>query len=151
MNQLALPVSGELVAIMHTNMGDISIRLFPEFTPKTVENFTTHAKNGYYNGLTFHRVIKDFMIQGGDPKGDGTGGSGMAQSFSGSQQGVIACTVGQQNAGTSITLTDAQGNVLLRHTPTLPYQVVILSCPQLQKGNSYTLTVGTISGEVEAE
>jgi hypothetical protein len=81
----------------------------------------------------------------------GTGASGMAQSFSDSQQGVIACSVGQQNTGTTITLTDAQGNVLLCHTPTLPYQVVILSCPQIQKGNSYTLAVGTISGEVEAE
>lgn len=74
MNQLAKPIAGETVAIMHTNMGDISIRLFPEKAPKTVENFTTHAKNGYYNGLIFHRVIKDFMIQGGDPLGTGTGG-----------------------------------------------------------------------------
>ena len=57
MNQLALPVAGDLVAIMHTNMGDISIRLFPEFAPKTVENFTTHAKNVYYDGIVFHRVI----------------------------------------------------------------------------------------------
>ena len=74
MNQLALPQSGETVAIMHTSMGDISIRLFPDKTPKTVENFTTHAKNGYYNGVTFHRVIRDFMIQGGDPDGTGCGG-----------------------------------------------------------------------------
>ena len=48
--------------------------LFPEKAPKTVENFVTHAKNGYYNGLIFHRVIKDFMIQGGDPTGTGCGG-----------------------------------------------------------------------------
>ena len=74
MNQLAMPVKGDLVAIMHTSMGDISIRLFPEYTPKTVENFTTHAKNGYYDGLKFHRVINDFMIQGDDPRGNGTGG-----------------------------------------------------------------------------
>ena len=67
MNQLAMPAQGETVAIMHTTMGDISIRLFPELAPKTVENFTTHAKNGYYDGIVFHRVIKDFMIQGGDP------------------------------------------------------------------------------------
>jgi len=74
MNQLSLPAAGETVAIMHTSMGDISIRLFPEHCPLTVENFTTHAKNGYYNGIVFHRVIKDFMIQGGDPTATGCGG-----------------------------------------------------------------------------
>ncbi len=73
-NQLDLPVSGETVAVMHTNMGDIKIRLFGEYAPKTVENFVTHAKNGYYNGIVFHRVIKDFMIQGGDPTATGCGG-----------------------------------------------------------------------------
>ncbi len=72
--QLEKPVSGDSVAIMHTTMGDIKIKLFKDETPKTFENFTTHAKNGYYNGLIFHRVIKDFMIQGGDPKGCGIGG-----------------------------------------------------------------------------
>ena len=72
--QLEKPAAGEKVAIMHTTMGDISIRFFPEAAPKAVENFMELAKKGYYDGLTFHRVIKDFMIQGGDPKGDGTGG-----------------------------------------------------------------------------
>ncbi len=72
--QTELPQVGEEVAVLHTTMGDIYIRLFPEGAPKTVENFTTHIKNGYYNGLTFQRVINDFMIQGGDPNGDGTGG-----------------------------------------------------------------------------
>lgn len=74
MNQLDRPAAGETVAVMHTNMGNIAIRLFPEKDPKAVENFTTHAKNGYYNSLIFHRVINDFMIQGGDPKGTGRGG-----------------------------------------------------------------------------
>ena len=73
-SQLAKPVTGETVATMKTSMGDIKIRLFPEAAPKTVENFTTHAKNGYYDGLIFHRVINDFMIQGGDPTGTGCGG-----------------------------------------------------------------------------
>ncbi len=72
--QLSAVKSGDTVAVMHTNMGDIEIKLFPEHAPKTVENFTTHAKNGYYNGIIFHRVIKDFMIQGGDPTGTGMGG-----------------------------------------------------------------------------
>lgn len=72
--QLDTPAKGDEVAIMHTTMGDISLRFFPEAAPRTVENFLTHAKEGYYDGLTFHRVINDFMIQGGDPNGNGTGG-----------------------------------------------------------------------------
>ena len=72
--QLEPVKSGDTVALMHTNMGDIEIKLFPALAPKTVENFTTHAKNGYYNGIVFHRVIKDFMIQGGDPTATGMGG-----------------------------------------------------------------------------
>lgn len=74
MNQLNKPAANETTAVMHTNMGDIAIRLFPEHAPKAVENFTTHAKNGYYDGIVFHRVIKDFMIQGGDPTATGCGG-----------------------------------------------------------------------------
>lgn len=61
-------------AILHTTMGDIHLRLFPQAAPKAVENFVTHARNGYYNNTIFHRVIRKFMIQGGDPLGDGTGG-----------------------------------------------------------------------------
>ena len=60
--------------ILHTTMGDIHMKLYPEECPKTVENFTTHCRNGYYDNLIFHRVIKGFMIQTGDPLGDGTGG-----------------------------------------------------------------------------
>ena len=74
LKQLSPVENGDLVAVMHTTMGDITIKLFPKETKKTVENFTTHAKNGYYNGIIFHRVIKDFMIQGGDPTGTGMGG-----------------------------------------------------------------------------
>lgn len=61
-------------AVLHTNYGDIHIRLFPDKAPKAVENFVTHARNGYYNSTIFHRIIRKFMIQGGDPLGDGTGG-----------------------------------------------------------------------------
>ncbi|KAG2411935.1 peptidyl-prolyl cis-trans isomerase cypE [Aspergillus terreus] len=61
-------------AILHTTLGDIHLRLFPSAAPKAVENFVTHARNGYYNNTIFHRVIRKFMIQGGDPLGDGTGG-----------------------------------------------------------------------------
>ena len=73
-NQMDKPQSGETIAVIHTNMGDISVRLFADLVPKTVENFVTHAKNGYYNGIIFHRVINNFMIQGGDPTGTGRGG-----------------------------------------------------------------------------
>ncbi len=68
------PEKGDILATIKTTMGDIKVILFPDAAPKAVENFTTHAKNGYYNGIIFHRVIPDFMIQGGDPLGRGTGG-----------------------------------------------------------------------------
>ncbi|KAI9674452.1 MAG: hypothetical protein M1817_001790 [Caeruleum heppii] len=61
-------------ATLHTTAGDITLRLFPDAAPKAVENFVTLARRGYYNGTIFHRVIRKFMIQGGDPLGDGTGG-----------------------------------------------------------------------------
>jgi peptidylprolyl isomerase domain and WD repeat-containing protein 1 len=61
-------------ATLHTTYGDIQFRLFPDKAPKSVENFVTHSKNGYYNNVIFHRIIRKFMIQTGDPLGDGTGG-----------------------------------------------------------------------------
>jgi peptidylprolyl isomerase domain and WD repeat-containing protein 1 len=61
-------------AILRTTMGDIHICLFPEETPHSVENFCGHAKRGYYDNIIFHRVMKSFMLQTGDPLGDGTGG-----------------------------------------------------------------------------
>jgi cyclophilin family peptidyl-prolyl cis-trans isomerase len=63
-------------ATLRTTLGDIRIELFRDRAPKTVENFVSLTKKGFYNGVTFHRVIPGFMIQGGDPKGDGTGGPG---------------------------------------------------------------------------
>ena len=64
----------EAVVKITTSQGDITVKLFPKYAPLAVENFLTHAKEGYYDGLLFHRVINNFMIQTGDPKGDGTGG-----------------------------------------------------------------------------
>ena len=63
-------------ATLHTNHGAIVLELYPEDAPKTVENFVTLASDGFYDGVIFHRVIPDFMIQGGDPTGTGRGGPG---------------------------------------------------------------------------
>jgi peptidylprolyl isomerase len=62
------------IAVLQTTQGDIELELRPDLAPLAVENFTTHIKNGYYDGIIFHRIIKDFMIQGGDPTGTGRGG-----------------------------------------------------------------------------
>ncbi len=66
----------QVATITLENGNEIRIEFFPEDAPKTVENFVTLAKKGFYDGLKFHRVVPDFVVQGGDPKGDGTGGPG---------------------------------------------------------------------------
>ena len=68
--------SFEMEAIIRTNKGDIAVYLYPEAAPVNVANFVFLAKNNFYNGLTFHRVIPNVLVQGGDPLGDGTGGTG---------------------------------------------------------------------------
>jgi peptidyl-prolyl cis-trans isomerase B (cyclophilin B) len=74
-DQLAAPKKGETVAeIVVRDYGSIYVKFFRDQAPKAVENFLTHAKDGYYDGVKFHRIIEDFMIQGGDPTGTGTGG-----------------------------------------------------------------------------
>lgn len=72
--QFEAPEKGETIAVFTTNYGVIKMRLFPEEAPLAVENFETLISEGYYDGITFHRVINDFMIQGGDPTGTGSGG-----------------------------------------------------------------------------
>jgi len=73
-NQMALPEPDEEFAIIHTNLGEIHLRLFANAAPLAVENFVAHAMGGYYDGLLFHRVIDNFVIQSGCPQGDGQGG-----------------------------------------------------------------------------
>lgn len=73
-DQTATPKSGDQIALIKTNKGIIKINFFPQFASETVKNFTELTKKGFYNKLKFHRVIPDFMIQGGDPMGTGTGG-----------------------------------------------------------------------------
>ena len=72
--QAQMPEDGEEIAVITTSKGVVKMRFFPEEAPKAVENFKTLAKDGYYDGLIFHRVINEFMVQGGDPTGTGTGG-----------------------------------------------------------------------------
>lgn len=73
-DQLRPLATNEETLTMKTSLGDLTIRLFPDRAPKACENFRTHAQNSYYDGLTFHRVIRDFCVQGGDPTGTGMGG-----------------------------------------------------------------------------
>ncbi|MBQ6051970.1 MAG: peptidylprolyl isomerase [Clostridia bacterium] len=72
--QNTAPEKGDKIAVMETSMGTVKIRFFPKIAPKAVENFITLSENGYYNGITFHRVMDGFMIQGGDPTATGRGG-----------------------------------------------------------------------------
>lgn len=72
--QLEEPKEGEEIIVLKTSMGDITLKLCPEEAPKACENFIQLCRDGYYDGLTFHRVIDGFVIQSGDPNGDGTGG-----------------------------------------------------------------------------
>lgn len=85
--QATSPQPGDTIAIIHTSMGDVTLRFFPEEAPLAYENFVTHARNGYYDGVIFHRILENFMIQGGDPEGTGAGGEsiwghGFGQEFS---------------------------------------------------------------------
>jgi cyclophilin family peptidyl-prolyl cis-trans isomerase len=86
-------------AILHTNHGDIEVSFFDEDAPKTVGNFTKLAGEGFYDGVIFHRVIKDFMIQGGDPTGTGTGGPGYTFEDEINDRKVVRGALAMANAG----------------------------------------------------
>jgi len=86
-------------ATLHTNHGPIEIELFDDDAPKTVENFTKLAKDGFYDGVTFHRVIPDFMIQGGDPTGSGMGGPGYTFEDEFNDHKVVRGALAMANAG----------------------------------------------------
>jgi peptidyl-prolyl cis-trans isomerase B (cyclophilin B) len=86
-------------AVMHTNHGDITLELFDEDAPKTVENFKKLAGDNFYNGVIFHRVIKDFMIQGGDPTGTGRGGPGYTFEDEFNDNKVVRGALAMANAG----------------------------------------------------
>jgi peptidyl-prolyl cis-trans isomerase B (cyclophilin B) len=86
-------------ATLHTNHGALELELFDEDAPKTVENFVKLARDGFYDGVTFHRVIPDFMIQGGDPTGTGRGGPGYTFEDEINQHKVVRGALAMANAG----------------------------------------------------
>ena len=86
-------------ATLHTNLGAIEFELFDEDAPKTVENFRKLAADGFYDGVVFHRIIKDFMIQGGDPQGTGTGGPGYTFEDEINQHKIVRGALAMANAG----------------------------------------------------
>ena len=86
-------------ATMKTSQGDITIELFDEEAPKTVQNFKDLAAKGFYDGLTFHRIIKDFMIQGGCPQGTGTGGPGYTFEDEINRHKIVRGALAMANAG----------------------------------------------------
>src|ERR671924_1946978 len=88
-----------MTATLHTNHGAVEFELFPEDAPKTVENFERLAREGFYDGVIFHRVIPDFMIQGGDPTGTGSGGPGYTFDDEFNDRKVVRGALAMANAG----------------------------------------------------
>jgi cyclophilin family peptidyl-prolyl cis-trans isomerase len=86
-------------AVLKTSEGAVEVELFPGEAPKTVDNFTKLAAEGFYDGITFHRVIPDFMIQGGCPRGDGTGGPGYQFEDEFNEHRVVRGALAMANAG----------------------------------------------------
>jgi peptidyl-prolyl cis-trans isomerase B (cyclophilin B) len=86
-------------ATLHTNQGAIALELFDDDAPKTVENFVKLARDGFYDGVVFHRVIPDFMIQGGDPTGTGTGGPGYQFEDEPNEHKVVRGALAMANSG----------------------------------------------------
>jgi peptidyl-prolyl cis-trans isomerase B (cyclophilin B) len=86
-------------ATLHTNHGAVELELFPDEAPKTVDNFVKLARDGFYDGVVFHRVIPDFMVQGGDPTGTGTGGPGYQFEDEPNEHKVVRGALAMANSG----------------------------------------------------
>ena len=97
--EMAIDTSKTYTAIVHTSKGDMSLELFASDAPATVNNFVFLAKEGFYENVGFHRIIKDFMIQGGCPKGDGTGGPGYRFNDEPVTRSYVKGTLAMANAG----------------------------------------------------
>ncbi|MBW1644825.1 MAG: peptidylprolyl isomerase [Deltaproteobacteria bacterium] len=119
--------------IMETDRGVIELELYPQYAPQTVNNFVFLARNRFYDGVKFHRVISDFMIQGGDPTGTGTGGPGytFADEFAGNPLTHESKVISMANAG-----PDTNGS-----------QFFITHCPQPHLDGHHTVFGKVIRGE----
>jgi cyclophilin family peptidyl-prolyl cis-trans isomerase len=120
--KLSLDSDKSYSAIVTTNKGVFTIELFGKETPQTVNNFVFLAKEGFYNGVVFHRVIKDFMIQTGDPKGDGTGGPGYTFGDEKITRDYVRGTVAMANRGPN---TNGSQFFIVHKDTQLPKQYVI--------------------------
>lgn len=109
---------GKMKAIIETNMGTITIEFYEKDAPKTVKNFVDLAEKGFYDGLTFHRVIKGFVIQGGDPRGDGTGNPGYNIAAEFNKNPHVAGTVAMAR-GQDINSAGCQFYICLGRVPNL--------------------------------
>ena len=113
----------QYTATIKTNYGDIEVQLFPKDAPVTVNNFVFLARQGFYNGVTFHRVVKGFVIQSGDPTGTGAGGPGYRFADEKISKDYVAGTLAMANAGANtngsqffITLSDLSGRLPKKYT-----------------------------------
>ena len=97
--KMTIDAKKKYTATIHTTKGDIVLDLFASEAPKTVNNFVFLARDGFYNGVRFHRIIKGFMIQSGDPKGDGTGGPGYRFDDEAVTRNYVAGTIAMANSG----------------------------------------------------
>jgi cyclophilin family peptidyl-prolyl cis-trans isomerase len=120
---MSIDQNKEYQATIKTNLGDIVVELFPKDAPLTVNNFVFLARQGFYDGTKFHRVVKGFVIQGGDPTGTGTGGPGYKFADEPVTRDYIAGTLAMANAGPNtngsqffITLVDLSGKLPKNYT-----------------------------------
>ena len=128
------------IAVVETSMGTIEFELFKDVAPKTVESFINLANKGFYNGLIFHRVIKEFMIQGGDPSGDGTGGPGFTLPAEFSKRKHFPGTVSMARKGGDINSAGSQFFICLEAIPHLDGQYTIFG--QTVKGMDVVKRIG---------
>ena len=119
--QMAIDTEKKIIATMHTSSGTIVFDLFSSETPKTVNNFVFLAREGFYDGVIFHRIIMGFMIQGGDPTGTGMGGPGYSFEDEPVSRDYVAGTLAMANAGPNTNgsqffVMHAQGNLPKNYT-----------------------------------